>query len=313
MKKMASSLSLLFAMLLFAGSLSACGEADVPAKESATPTPQQTEQIRDEQSTGDIDFRLIGDDGNNEFYDLANVPTNNDSPLVGKTIYWLGSSVTAGTGSEGQAIAHLLEKTDGVTSVVEAVAGTTLQTLASEPERSYVSRMKNSSKFDTTAKIDAFFCQVSTNDCSAERISALGAITADDVTDIDAFDLSTAAGSVEYVIAYVHETWGCPVYFYSGAKFGDPGSGVRSHEDPTGSNYGQLVEVVNAAVEKWNKVDGYHVGIVDLYNDDEFNASVSDEDYEYLMKDAVHPRKAGYLVWWLPEFQEFLYNEFAAE
>ena len=320
MKRLILAFVISFSVLLLVGSLSACGTANPIADNSASPSAQASKQPANEPL--DIDVELIGEDGNDEYYDLENVTAVIDSPLQGKTIYWLGSSVTMGAGSRGQSIPHFLAKTDGVNCVVEAVPGTTLQTLESGPERSYVSRMKASTDFDKSADIDAFFCQVSTNDCTPERFGALGKITPDNVTDMNEFDLSTAAGAVEYIIAYVHETWGCPVYFYSGSWFGDPGSGIRSQEDPTGgehikqiptgSNYIKLIEIVYAAIEKWNKVEGCHVGIVDLFNDDAFNEMVSDAEYEYLMQDSVHPRKAGYLVWWLPEFQRFLYNELAA-
>lgn len=194
--------------------------------------------------------------------------------------------------------------------VVDALAGTTLATFGKHPELSYVSRMTDSEEFDQDQKIDAFFCQISTNDCKDENIENFGEITPDDVTAMDAFDLSTAAGAVEFIIAYVHETRGCPVYFFSGSYFGDVGNGVRSNESPSGSNYAKLVDTVIQITEKWDQIDGYRVGVLDLYNNAEFNSLISDSDYEYMMQDAIHPRKAGYLVWWLPEFQQFLYTEF---
>lgn len=30
-------------------------------------------------------------------------------------------------------------------------------------------------------------------------------------------------------------------------------------------------------------------------------------DYDFYMYDKIHPTKAGYLEWWLPTIQEYLY------
>ncbi|MBR1814471.1 MAG: hypothetical protein IJ773_11680 [Lachnospiraceae bacterium] len=124
------------------------------------------------------------------------------------------------------------------------------------------------------------------------------------MTDPEAFDLATTAGAIEFIIRYVHDTWNCPIVFYSGAHFG--GDGVRKSANPSEADYGTFIDLTKAAAEKWNAQGGYDVSVLDLFNDAEFNELVSDEDYTYLMRDPVHPRKAGYLVWWLPAFEAFL-------
>ena len=171
--------------------------------------------------------------------------------------------------------------------------------------------MLNGKKFSKDDKVDLFVCQISTNDCKQANLAAMGELTADDVVELEQFDLATAAGSIEYLIRYVHDTWGCPIYFYSGAFFGDGDDGPRVNDDPCGSDYEKLVNLTLAAAEKWNKQDGYRVNVLDLFHDEGFNNLVSDSDYAYLMRDAIHPRKAGYLIWWLPEFQEAFYREFS--
>ena len=48
-------------------------------------------------------------------------------------------------------------------------------------------------------------CQISTNDAKAVNLPNIGILTAADVIDPEAFDLSTAAGAIEYIIRYVHD------------------------------------------------------------------------------------------------------------
>lgn len=244
---------------------------------------------------------------NGKKYDVSSCTMQENSPLRGKTIYWLGSSVTLGMASEEQAVADFLQATTGCICVKEAVSGTTLidkpyKTLFSS-EDSYVTRLKESEAFDTSAEIDAFICQISTNDAKAENLPLWGELTADGVTDKAAFDVQTTLGAMEYIVAYVEEVWDCPVYFYSGSYIAE--SGVRASKDPRGSDYAKLVDYTYDLAEKWNKAEGVEVGIIDLFNDEAFNA-VSDEQYRVYMHDPVHPFKAGYKEWWTPYFDKYL-------
>lgn len=244
---------------------------------------------------------------NGKKYDVSSCTMQEDSPLRGKTIYWLGSSVTLGMESQNQAVADFLQATTGCISVKEAVSGTTL---IDEPLRglfssgdSYVTRLKESEAFDRTADIDAFICQISTNDAKSANVSKWGSLTADDVTDIGAFDVKTTLGAMEFVVAYVEQTWDCPVFFYSGSYIAE--EGVRASKDPSGENYAKLVGYTYDLAEKWNEVEGVEVGVIDLFNDEAFNA-VTDEEYEVYMHDPVHPFKAGYKEWWTPYFDAYL-------
>lgn len=230
------------------------------------------------------------------------------SPLAGKTIYWLGSSVTLGHAAGLNGVADYLSALTGSINVKEAVNRTTLLT----PEgniNSYVMRMLNGSNFNTEQKIDAFICQISTNDATQSNRASWGTLTGADVTELSEFDLTTSVGGVEYIINYVEQTWDCPVYFYSGSWFGD--DGVRSNRDPSGTNYAMLIELVWQAVQKYSAIEGYEVGVIDLFNDADFNAAVSDEYYSWCMQDAVHPKRAGYLHWWTPYFEAYLLNHIA--
>ena len=297
------------ATILMAVTFAGCGAQEPPATSSLPQLTRAPE--RSTQSTGEIAFTIQGKDGNNQIYALEAVEPLEDSPLKGKVIYWLGSSVTVGYKAKGESMADFIAKRNGTECVKEAVSGTTLATQESTPETSYVSRLIGAeSNLDPTADIDAFICQISTNDTNEQNWPNIGELVLED-RSLEDFDLSKTLDSVQYIIEYVHETWNCPIYFYSGAYFGDGGDGVRGNADPSGTHYGQLVEYVKQIAAYYDEKDGYRVGVIDLYNDEAFNASVTDSDYEYLMGDPVHPYRAGYLVWWTPYFEQYLYNEFA--
>ncbi len=252
-----------------------------------------------------VDETDISGDANDSALAPENIPAR-QSPLAGKTIYWLGSSVTLGHAAVLNSVADYLGASTGSVNVKEAVNRTTLRT----PEgntNSYVMRMLNGNNFSIDEKIDAFICQISTNDATEANRPYWGAVTDEQITELSLFDLSTSMGGVEYIINYVEQTWDCPVYFYSGSNFGD--DGARSNSDPSGTNYSDLIDLVKQAVEKYNSAEGYEVKIIDLFNDKEFNEVVSDDYYEWCMQDAVHPKRAGYLHWWTPYFAAFLENE----
>ncbi len=197
------------------------------------------------------------------------------SVLSGKTIVFLGSSVTFGGGN--RSFVEALAEKDGVIAVKEAVSGTTL---ADVEERSYVHRMET--RLDRTLRPDWFVCQLSTND--AGRSLEPGAIS--DSFDRSAFDTKTTFGAIEYIISYARETFGCGVSFYTGTKYNSP-------------RYETLVEGLVKIAAKWQ------IGLIDLWHDDAMNA-VSKEDYARFMRDPVHPTWEGYAEWWLPKFEAHL-------
>lgn len=244
---------------------------------------------------------------NGKKYDVSGCTVNEESPLKGKTFYWLGSSVTLGMRSNNQAVPDFLAARNGCVSVKEAVSGTTLFDNEKKGQPSYVSRLKSSAVFDKDEKIDAFICQISTNDAKSEFSSLWGAVSDIYYTDPSQIDVSTTAGAMEFVVTYVEEVWDCPIYFYSGSYFTD--SGVRGSKDPSEENYQKIISLADDVAEKWNKVEGYDIKIIDLFNDEEFN-SISDEDYKIYMHDPVHPYKAGYLLWWTPAFEEVFFEGF---
>jgi len=117
--------------------------------------------------------------------------------LKGKTILFLGSSVTYGSAAGGVSFADLMAERCGINCIKEAVSGTTLADIGDD---SYVSRLK---KVDTTVKPDLFICQLSTNDASPERNIALS-------------EVETA---IRFILQYVKTTFRCPAAFYTGTYF----------------------------------------------------------------------------------------------
>ena len=227
--------------------------------------------------------------GNAEKYSVANTPVDETSPLKDKTYFFLGSSVTFGSGSLQESMVDFLAKRNCCTVIKEAVSGTTLADLDGD---SYVKRLERyiGSKGRVSA-LDAFVCQLSTNDLRAPQ--SLGAVTDGDVKERSAFDKATTLGAIEYIIATVKETWNCPVVFYTSNNIGN-------------EQYSLLVAELNKIAEKWD------IAVLDLYNDEKFN-KITEKDYALYMKDSVHPTRAGYLLWWVPRFEKILkslVNEF---
>ena len=127
-------------------------------------------------------------------------------------------------------------------------------------------------------------CQLSTND--ATKNLPIGEIS--ESFDIADFDTQTITGATEYIIAYAKETWNCPVIFYTQAKY---------DSEP----YAEMVEMILSLQEKWDIV------VIDFWNNEEING-ISDDERSLYLVDHIHPTKAGYKIWWLPEIQKTLYD-----
>lgn len=223
---------------------------------------------------------IKGLEGNSDKYSLENV-TVKDSVLNGKTIIFLGSSVTEGATSYGLSFVDCFASFDGVNAIKEAVSGTTLVT---QDEQSYIPRME---KIDKEIKADAFVCQLSTNDASNNM--PMGTVS----TSMNAndFDTSTIAGAIEYIISYATNTWNCPVVFYTGTKYNN-------------ERYGEMVDLLLEIQEKWN------CGVIDQWNNESLN-DISDEQRTlYMVRDGVHPTRAGYIEWWFPNMEQYMESFF---
>lgn len=198
------------------------------------------------------------------------------NPLEGKTIIFLGSSVTAGSAAEDESFVEALAEWAGIIPVKEAVSGTTL---VDQGEISYVRRLMT---LDPILRADAFVCQLSTNDASQDL--PLG--TMSDSVEPSAFDTHTVAGAIESIIAYAKTTWQAPVIFFTNTRYDSP-------------RYGQMVDLLLQIQKKWD------IGVIDLWHDPEMNA-VSEADRARYMADDVHPSRAGYQEWWTPVIERRL-------
>lgn len=226
--------------------------------------------------------------GNAESYNLENIKAKSDSPLKGKNILFLGSSVTVGASSFGISFADYIGKIDGVNVTKEAVSSTTLVDewsmmafLSTGNGNSYISRLND---VDVNQKFDMVVCQLSTNDATQKK--EIGIIS--DSEKLEDFDTKTITGAMEYIICYSKENWGCPVVFYTGSYY-------------ESDAYAAMVERLVELQDKWE------IGVVNLYDDKEFN-DIDEETYNFYMHDKIHPTKAGYLEWWTPAIEEVLYE-----
>lgn len=199
----------------------------------------------------------------------------NKELLKGKKLLFLGSSVTYGHASQGVSFVDFIAERNGCTVIKEAVSGTTLVDDSSD---SYLARLRN---IDKNIKPDFFTCQLSTNDASLKK--NLGRIS--ESFDISDFDTKTVAGAVEYVIAYVRNTWNCPIMFYTNPRYGS-------------MEYSAMVEVLHMIQEKWR------IHVLDLWNDTDF-CNISATQRSLYMADDIHPTREGYLKWWTPYFEKF--------
>lgn len=228
------------------------------------------------------DIKTASLEGNGEEYALDNVTEIAESPLKGKTVVFLGSSVTYGSASGGVSFADYIEKRSGCTAIKNAVSGTTLVESGID---SYVSRLK---KLDAP-KVDLMVCQLSTNDASQKKEP--GKIT--ESKNLGDFDTKTVAGAIEYIICYSKEKWNCPVIFYTNPEYDS-------------ERYRTMVDILKSAEKKWD------ISVIDMWNDAELNAEL-DADRELYMADKIHPTKAGYLKIWTPFMERKIFAVMNAE
>lgn len=221
--------------------------------------------------------RLAKMPGNTPQYDFEAIEPMGNSPLAGKSICVLGSSVVYGSASLESAVGEYLAARFGCSLTKEAVSGTTL---VDSGKNSYIQRMQTN--IDSAMQIDLFVCQLSTNDATQKQ--PLGEIS--DSMGLDSFDTTTVTGAMEYIICYARQTWNCPIVFFTGSHY-------ESDE------YDAMVKRLHELETKWD------IGVLDLWSDSEFNM-LSEEERELYMSDNIHPTKAGYREWWGPEMERQL-------
>ena len=211
---------------------------------------------------------------------------NPEDPLSGKTILWIGSSVTYGAHAGGH-----YSMVDAVQALHPALVcekyAISATTLVNTGEDSYVGRLK---RIPRTKTPDLIVVQLSTNDATTNK--PFGEIS--DSTDIADFDDSTIAGAIETIIAYARDTFNCPVAFYSGSYC------VKE-------NYPEMVDLLLKIQEKWD------IGVIDLFNNPDMTAIYDTEQYWTYMFDDVHPTRAGYVEWWTPVIDAALVEYMSAQ
>lgn len=227
------------------------------------------------------DIRMGRMPGNSPEYGFDSITPIVNSPLAGKNICVLGSSVAYGSASQQNAVGEYLAARLDASLTKEAVSGTTLVDIGS---KSYVQRLQNN--IDAEADFALFICQLSTNDATGKR--PLGKIS--DGRNLEDFDTSTVTGALEYIICYAQQTWECPVVFFTGSRYDSIA-------------YEAMVNRLLELKDKWD------IGVLDLWSDDAFN-NISDESRALYMADGIHPTKAGYRDWWGPELEKQLIKYF---
>ena len=194
-------------------------------------------------------LKTAGLPGNAASYSVENMKQLENSPLAGKRIVFLGSSVTYGASSIGVSFADFIAARNGAVMVKEAVSGTTLTDNGPD---SYVARLK---RLDRNKDADIFVCQLSTNDASQNKPLGIMAAGSD-------YDTSTVAGAIEYIISYAKDTWHCPVVFYTSPRYDS-------------KNYAVMTTLLHEIAEKWD------ITVIDMWNDVAFNA-ITDEQRSLL-------------------------------
>lgn len=212
--------------------------------------------------------------GNSSKYNLDDVATDTSSPLYGKKILFLGSSVTLGFGALAESFVDDLWKKDGVIATKDAENGTTLVDIDRYNQGdSYVARFKEDLKRE---KPDIFVLQLSTNDATTNQ--ELGQIESS-----NNFNLKTITGALEYIISKAQTTWHCPILLYINPDFDN-------------HLYQRMVERALELVKK------YQISVLDFYHKTDFKA----KDPDLYMADPIHPTRAGYLEKWSPAFEREL-------
>lgn len=200
-------------------------------------------------------------------------------PLSGKTILWIGSSVTYGAQSAGH-----YSMVDAVEDLHSALAcekyAISATTLVNESVSSYVSRLKMIPK---DRQADLVVVQLSTNDATTGKPFG----TVGESFEQADFDDTTIAGAIETIISYSRDTFGCPVVFYTGTLCDK-------------ENYAEMVDLLHEIEAKWG------IGVIDMYNNPEMSALYRTEQYDAWMGDEVHPHKSGYVEWWTPVIDAYL-------
>ncbi|ANZ61887.1 SGNH/GDSL hydrolase family protein [Secundilactobacillus paracollinoides] len=214
--------------------------------------------------------------GNAPQYRPDKVKLNPASPLFGKRVGYLGSSITYGAAAHGVSFVDYLRAQDGVITTKSAISGTTL---AGNSPKTYVSRLITD--FPLTTAYDAFVIQLSTND--SRQNLGLGILTPDDQRT--GFNRSTTLGAIEFICSYIQDHFDAPIIFYTCLR-------------KTDADYSALVTQLYHLQAKW------HFTILDLWADPVVKTLTAASPLA--MADDAHPTQLGYQTIWTPLFEQVL-------
>ena len=82
------------------------------------------------------------------------------------------------------------------------------------------------------------------------------------------------------------------------------GAGTREDALLLRCAYADMVEALKEVQAEYGEDK---VGVIDLYTDEAFN-EITEEQRELYMADHIHPTRAGYLLWWAPRMEAYLYD-----
>lgn len=246
-------------------------------------------------------------DGNSSSLDPAHV-IKEDSPLKGKIIGYLGSSITVGMKSGNVAFPDYIAAQTGSTAVKQAISGGTLACKKSDGQHDYRERISYVAQLldpdgilQKTDSLDALLVQLSTNDGTMDI--AMGEITND--KKLDSFNISTVAGAIEYIIAYAERKWHCPVMFYINPSIHQEEYIMYNYQTQQEIyqnlvvNYQKMIDVLYLVQKKWQ------IGVIDLWNEPSFQ-NIDLRLKQYYMADMIHPYKSGYLFWYTPWIRSYM-------
>ncbi|MCG3399155.1 SGNH/GDSL hydrolase family protein [Staphylococcus massiliensis] len=220
----------------------------------------------------------------NRYKFRPNTKFRRETALSNKEIAFLGSSVTYGAVSRGQSFVEYLREEYGVNTHKSAKSGTTLSgNVASRYGKSYVMRLRDD--FKDVKHLDAFVCQLSTNDGRFDR--HLGEII--ESKHIQDFDVETTIGAIEYIIAYIYNRWDCKLVFCTCLRQSDP-------------YYEYLIETLYRLSDKWG------FDIIDIKHHKRANKMAKKD--KTMMADDAHPTFKGYRYIYTPIFVKYLLKYF---
>lgn len=188
-------------------------------------------------------------------------------------------------------------------------------------ERSYVCQLLDAIHDIGNKHIDKVFIQLSTNDIGQFTTSAanehlpFGTVTAKNVTNSSAFDISTSFGSLEYIVAKCKEQWpGIEVVLYSCWMMDSDwnsylASGLSWDQYVTNyslqSNYDNVSEYAKMRLGLMQVVEKWDIGYIDAWADYEANKLLNENRGKY-KSDTVHIHRAGYERVAFPAFRGYV-------